>query len=203
MADVPGAQGAQNATGGIKDTLTRKVGPLPLWAYAGIAGGLVLAFRLYTGQAGGAKSGVASVTSAQAGGGGGKPAASAVGGIIRPEPDLPSRPNQTMTAPQVSTPPLTVTPALVSAPAKPTGFLEQATKPLVTTATSAEGIIPANAFIQWVDGVPISLSNYAVQKNVSLSNAPGGALAGAGQGIPLLPGQLSGGGASSGGGSKP
>lgn len=192
--NVPGAQGAQNAAGGIKGTLTRKVGPLPLWAYAGIAGGLVLAFRLYTGQAGGSKSGVATVTSAAAAGGGGKPPA-AVAGVLRPEPDLPSRPNAIVSAPQVSTPPLTVTPALVTAPAKPTGMLEQATRPITTTATSttgARGIIPANAFIQWVDGVPISLSNYAVQRNVSLTGAPGGALAGAGQGIPLLPGQLGG-----------
>lgn len=55
MADLPTPPGA-GAFGNVGATITKKVGPLPLWAYAAIAGGAALVWKLKTG--GGGKAGI-------------------------------------------------------------------------------------------------------------------------------------------------
>lgn len=170
--------------GGVTGTLTKKVGPLPLWAYAVGAGGAALAFRIYTGG-GKKKAGISSAapSASPVSAGGGKPAS--VGGLILPESTLPTQAARTLEAAPVGVPALTVQPAPIVQPT--TGTLARVGSPLTTTRTGGEGSIPTDAIIQYVNGVPISLSNYAVQHNISVTGDPRGALAAAGQGVPVLP----------------
>lgn len=170
------------AAGGVKGTLTRKVGPLPLWAYAVIAGGLVLALRIYTGNAG--RKGTVSQVSAAvapAAGGGSQP-----GNLIRPEPPRPPAvapvtpvspaPVSTPTGPTVSAAPI-VQPNRIDtstgglrkdAAGNVTGTEENFITPIgivlskVTGSRASELNVQSGSIIQYVNGIPISLSNAAV-----------------------------------------
>jgi len=107
------------AASGLKAALTRKVGPLPIWAYGAIVAAGVLALKLFTNKSASSSAGAFTTTSAS-------PAEN-----LLPSPTTPSADNPTIPAP--GEPPT----ATAAAPAAPPLAIPARTAPSYVGKTAA------------------------------------------------------------------